>query len=155
MDKNFQNKACTRLFSSVILQAIRDACLPPANRDSKIKLEEFSGKSQSDVALDSMEFLFGENKTFDLYMALLDMHADHFRSNLLDAMEGEGNTGYFNMTFEDGQRRVFRWNHMQYVKTRANRPKVLKNFLKVKILPKKEALVIPVFTELNQISLPI
>jgi hypothetical protein len=155
MDENAQNRACTRIFSSVILQAIRDACLPPVNRESKMKLEEFGGKCQSEVALDAMEFLFGENKTFDLYMTLLDMHPDHFRSKLLDAMEGEGNTGYFNVTIDASQRRAFRWNHLQHVKTMANRSEVLKNFQKVKILPKKEAVVIPVFTELNQLSLPI
>jgi hypothetical protein len=70
-------------------------------------------------------------------------------------MEGEGDTGYFNVTIDESQRRAFRWNHLQYVKIMANRPKVLKNFQKVKILPKKEAVVIPVFTELNQLPLPI
>ena len=155
MDENAQNRACTRLFSSVILQSIRDACLPPVNRESKMKLEEFGGKCQSEVALDAMDFLFVDNKTFDLYMALLDMHPDHFRSKLLDAMEGEGSTGYFNMTIDESQRRAFRWNHLQHVKTMANRSEVMKNFQKVKILPKKEAIVIPVFTDLNQLSLPI
>ena len=154
MDENAQNRACTRLFSSVILQSIRDACLPPVNRESKMKLEEFGGKCQSEVALDAMDFLFGENKTFDLYMALLDMHPDHFRSKLLDAMEGEGNTGYFNMTIDESQRRAFRWNHLQYVKRQANRVEVEKNFQMVKIVIPPDPLVIPSFID-DQLPLPL
>lgn len=153
MEEVFQNKACQRLFASVISQAIRDACLPPIDRDTKRQAEEFEGKRQTEVAIDAVEFLFGENKTFHLYMSLLDMHADHFRSKLLDAMEG-GEPGYFSMTISEDQRRAFRWNHLQYVKRKANRIDVERNFQKVKIVIPPEPLVIPSFID-NQLPLPI
>jgi len=153
MDQSFQNKACQRLFASVISQAIRDACLPPIDRETKRQAEEFEGKRQTEVAIDAIEFLFGENKSFHLYMSLLDMHADHFRSKLLDAMESE-RPGYFSMTISDAQRRAFRWNHLQYVKRQANRVEVEKNFQMVKIVIPPDPMVIPSFID-NQLPLPL
>ena len=154
MDQSFQNQACTRLFASVISQAIRDACLPPIDRETKRQAEDFEGKRQTEIAVDAIEFLFGENKSFHLYMSLLDMHADHFRSKLLNAMESSANTGYFNMMISDVQRRAFRWNYLQYVKRQANRVEVEKNFQRVKIVIPPEPLVIPSFID-NQLPLPL
>jgi hypothetical protein len=134
MHEDFQNKACQRLFASVISQAINDACIPPIDQETKRQAEEFDGNRQTKIAIDAIEFLFGENKIFHLYMSLLDMHADHFRSKLLDAMESE-RPGYFilkGVKISDAQRRAFRWNHLQYVKRQANRAEVEKNFKMVK-----------------------
>lgn len=151
MDQSFQNKACTRLLAAVISQAIRDACLPPIDRNTKLQAEEFEGKRQTEVAIDAIEFLFGQNKTFHLYMSLLDMYADHFRSKLIDAMESN-RPGYFNMTISEEQRRAFRWNHLQYVKRQVNREEIEKNFQKVRIVA--QSTPIPSFIE-GQLSLPI
>lgn len=153
MSDEFQNMACKRFIASVISQAIRDACLPPIDRATKKQAEEFEGKKQTEIAIDAIEFLFGENKTFHLYMSLLDMHADHFRSKLLDAMESN-EPGYFTITIDEAQRRAFRWNHLQYVKRQANRAQVERNFQKVRIIPAPERLEIPSFFD-NQLSLPI
>lgn len=153
MDESFQNRACQRLFASVISQAIRDACLPPIDRNTKLPAEDFDGKRQTTVAVDAIEFLFGKNKSFHLYISLLDMYADHFRSKLLESMESN-RPGYFSMTISEVQRRAFKWNHRQYVKRQAMQPEVERNFRRVRVIAAPNPIVIPSFLD-GQLPLPI
>lgn len=91
-----QDKACARLLTSIIVQAVRDASLPISAE------ERHQHKNLSVRAREGLRFLFHPDSVVSAYARLIGSSADAIRKGLLTAEGG---------AMPDVQRRALRMRH--------------------------------------------
>ena len=94
--------SCIKLISAVIALAVSDCCDPPLKDKKSYKL--------TDKSLHALRFLFENNKYCHLYLELLDIDLDSFRTRLVSSMYADTNL----KDITDQKKRFFRMNHARF-----------------------------------------
>lgn len=103
-----QAQACARLMTMTIVQAIKDACLPPS------KDETAHSRNLKFDASSAIQFLFDDRSIFEEYAALLDLPADGIRAAILGYSSSIA--GVAGLT--DGERRILRIRYRWFQRRR-------------------------------------